>query len=126
MTTRNLIDAIESGNSVDIQSAFEDAMSSRIVERLDAMRQEVSKNMFAASTQSEQVEVSQEGELEEAASSADKVHSDAIHVQHVGGGKYKVHAVGKNFSHGIKAGDHLNDTELDDFQEMGGKIKHVK
>jgi hypothetical protein len=53
-------------------------------------------------------------------------HPDAIHVSDVGGGKYKVHAVGKNFSHGIKVGEHLTDTHLDDFSEMGGKIHHVK
>ena len=56
----------------------------------------------------------------------DDVHPDALHVSDAGGGKYKVHAVGKNFVHGIKAGEHLSDTELDDFSEMGGKIKHMK
>ena len=60
------------------------------------------------------------------AEAADKVHPDAIHVSDAGGGKYKVHAVGKNFSHGVKVGEHLTDTHLDDFSEMGGKIKHVK
>lgn len=59
--------------------------------------------------------------LEEAA-----VHPNAVHVMHVGGGKYKVHAVGSNFAHGIKVGEHLNDTHLDDIQDMGGKIKEVK
>ena len=57
------------------------------------------------------------------------VHPDAIHVQQVkvnGQTKYKVHDVGKNFSHGVKTGEHLSDTELDDFSEMGGKVKHVK
>ena len=54
------------------------------------------------------------------------VHPDAIHISDAGGGKYKVHAVGKNFAHGIKVGEHLTDTHLDDFSEMGGKIKHVK
>lgn len=49
-----------------------------------------------------------------------------IHVSSVGNGKYKVHAVGSEFSHGIKVGEHLTDTHLDDFSEMGGKIKHVK
>lgn len=39
---------------------------------------------------------------------------------------YKVHAVGSKFSSGIKKGEHLSDTELDDFSEMGGKVKHVK
>ena len=34
------------------------------------------------------------------------VHPDAIHVSNAGGGKYKVHAVGKNFSNGIKVGEH--------------------
>lgn len=63
---------------------------------------------------------SEEVELEEAA-----VGDNHLHVSHVGGGKYQVHAVGKNFSDGIKVGEHLSDTELDDFSEMGGKIKHV-
>lgn len=58
-----------------------------------------------------------------------KLHPDALHVKPVKtkeGTRYKVHAVGKNFADGIKVGEHLNDTELDDFSEMGGKIKHVK
>lgn len=54
------------------------------------------------------------------------VHPDAIHVSDAGGGKYKVHAVGKNFAHGVKVGEHLTDTHLDDFSEMGGKVKMVK
>ena len=55
-----------------------------------------------------------------------KVGDSHIHVSPVGGGKYKVHAVGSKFSDGIKVGEHLTDTHLDDFAEMGGKIKHVK
>lgn len=57
------------------------------------------------------------------------VHPDALHVKPVkvqGQTKYKVHAVGKNFSSGIKPGEHLSDSELDDFSEMGGRIKHMK
>jgi hypothetical protein len=57
------------------------------------------------------------------------IHPDALHVKPVtvnGQTKYKVHAVGSNFSDGIKPGEHLSDTELDDFSEMGGKIKHIK
>ena len=67
--------------------------------------------------------VKEEVELEEA------VGDNHLHVQqvkHEGQTKYKVHAVGKNFADGIKVGEHLSDTELDDFSEMGGKIKHVK
>ena len=55
-----------------------------------------------------------------------KVHPNAIHVSDAGAGKYKVHAVGSNHSDRIKVGEHLTDTELDDFSEVGGKIKHVK
>lgn len=51
---------------------------------------------------------------------------DHLHVSSAGGGKYKVHSVGKNLSHGIKKGEHLSDSELDDAAEMGAKIKHVK
>lgn len=57
------------------------------------------------------------------------IHPDALHVKPVtvnGQTKYKVHAVGSNFSDGIKKGEHLSDTELDDFSEMGGKVKHIK
>jgi len=46
MSTRELIDAIESGDSVAIQSSFEAAMASRIADRLDVMRQDVAQNMF--------------------------------------------------------------------------------
>ena len=117
MSTRDLIDAIASGDSVAIQTTFEAAMASRIAERLDTMRRDVAQNMFK--------------EAAEPAKKAAKVGDNHIHVQHVGGGKYKVHAVGKNFAGdhdggGIKVGEHLSDSDLDDFQEVGGKIKHVK
>ena len=57
------------------------------------------------------------------------VHSMALHVKPVsvnGKTKYKVHAVGSELSDGIKVGEHLSDTELDDASEMGAKIKHIK
>lgn len=60
---------------------------------------------------------------------SEEVHPDALHVKPVkmgGQTKYKVHAVGANHSDGIKVGEHLSDSELDDFSEMGGKIKHMK
>lgn len=125
--TRELIDAIETGDSVGIQTAFENAMLSRIGARMDAMRQDVAKDMFNEGKMKPKME-EDDTELEEAADASKpaKVGDNHLHVQHVGGGKYKVHAVGKNFSDGIKAGEHLSDTELDDFSEMGGKVKHVK
>lgn len=58
-----------------------------------------------------------------------KLHPDALHVSPVKSGgqtKYKVHAVGKNLAHGIKVGEHLTDTHLDDAAEMGAKIKQIK
>jgi len=118
MSVHTLIDAIASGDSQATQQAFEAEMMSRVATRMDEKRQEVARNLF---------NVQESSDLDEAAQTANKpVHPDAIHVQHVGGGKYKVHAVGKNFADGVKAGEHLNDSELDDFHEMGGKVKHVK
>lgn len=50
------------------------------------------------------------------------IHPMAIHVSNAGKGKYKVHAVGKHLADGIKVGEHLTDSELDDAAEMGAKI----
>jgi hypothetical protein len=55
-----------------------------------------------------------------------KVHPMALHVKDVGNGKYKVHAVGKHLADGIKVGEHLSDSELDDATEMGAKVKMIK
>lgn len=44
--TRDLINAIEAGDSIGIQTAFETAMANRIADRMDTMRQEVAQNMF--------------------------------------------------------------------------------
>jgi len=55
-----------------------------------------------------------------------KVHPMALHVKDAGKGKYKVHAVGKHLADGIKVGEHLSDSELDDATEMGAKIKMIK
>ena len=57
------------------------------------------------------------------------IHPMGLHVKPVkvgGKTKYHVHAVGKNLGDGIKVGEHLSDTELDDASEMGAKIKHLK
>lgn len=137
MSTRDLIDAIASGDSVAIQQSFETEMASRIAERLDTMRQDVAKNMFKEAAkmkeeddemedEDDEKEMKEEIELVDEEMDQSKVHPNALHVKPVGGGKYKVHAVGKNFADGIKSGEHLSDTELDDFREMGGKVKHVK
>jgi len=68
----------------------------------------------------------EETDIEEAA-----VHPMGLHVKRVPGQMkngqevYKVHAVGSKVS-GIKTGEHLNDTELDDATEAGHKIKMMK
>jgi hypothetical protein len=55
-----------------------------------------------------------------------EMHPMALHVKDAGKGKYKVHAVGSDLSDGIKVGEHLSDSELDDATEMGAKIKMIK
>lgn len=110
MSTRELVEAMIEGDTKMILTSFENAMKERVSEQLETMHQIVARNMFK----------------EAAENKGPKVSSNHIHISDAGNGKYKVHAVGKNFAHGINVGEHLSDTELDDFQEMGGKIKHVK
>ena len=42
----NLIDAIESGDSMAIDTAFNTELSTRISDKLDVMRQDLAQNMF--------------------------------------------------------------------------------
>ena len=46
MSVRDLIDAIDSGNAVKIEDAFNAVMAEKISSRLEDMRAAVSKNMF--------------------------------------------------------------------------------
>lgn len=67
--------------------------------------------------------------LREIVEATKSLHPMALHVKPTmvnGQQKYKVHAVGKDLADGIKHGEHLSDSELDDAHEMGAKIKHVK
>ena len=66
---------------------------------------------------------------------AEEVEEDAIaeamemHVKmEPGGTHYKVHKVGKKLAAhgGIKVGERLSDTEMDDAREMGVRVRHVK
>lgn len=43
---RELVDAIASGDTIDIQSKFNDEMSSRLSTVLDVYKTELAKNMF--------------------------------------------------------------------------------
>jgi hypothetical protein len=48
MSTRDLIDAIETGESSKIETSFNNIMVAKVSERLDAMRNDMSQNMFRA------------------------------------------------------------------------------
>ena len=43
---KNLIDAIESGDSLAIDAAFNSEVANRISDKLDVMRQDLAQNMF--------------------------------------------------------------------------------
>jgi len=53
MTVRDIIDAIESGDSVAVQQSFESEISSRIADRLDVMKTGVAQNMFRSEAAAE-------------------------------------------------------------------------
>jgi hypothetical protein len=55
-----------------------------------------------------------------------EVQDHELHVAPHKDGGYVVKAVGKKFAEGIKVGERLTDTHLDDATEMGAKIKNVK
>jgi len=45
--TMNLINAIQAGDAVELESAFNAAMAEKVAERLETMRADVAQNMFA-------------------------------------------------------------------------------
>ena len=71
-TINNLVDAIADGNALETENAFAAAMADKLGPKLDAMRQDLAKNMFKSSAeevedeQEETVEVDVEVEPEEA------------------------------------------------------------
>ena len=67
--------------------------------------------------------------LKQITKASDKLHPYALHLKPVkdsGGTKYQVHAVGRKLARGIKKGEVLDDTQLDDATEIGAKIEHIK
>ena len=56
MSTRDLIDAIDSGDAVGIETAFNSVMVDKVAEKLDAMRTDISQNMFRTPEQTTEVE----------------------------------------------------------------------
>jgi hypothetical protein len=70
MSTLDLINAIEAGNSVDIEASFNDIMASKVSDRLDTMRADMSQNMFTTPEETEaeldpETEITAEQESEE-------------------------------------------------------------
>ena len=56
-TTRDLVDAIATGDAVGIESSFNAAMAEKISVQLDVKRQEVAQNMFKAAAETTDTEV---------------------------------------------------------------------
>jgi hypothetical protein len=56
MSTRDLIDAIDSGDAVGIETAFNSVMVDKVAEKLDAMRTDMSQNMFRTPEETTEVE----------------------------------------------------------------------
>jgi hypothetical protein len=62
---KNLIDAIASGDSIAIETAFNTEMATRISDRLDDMRIDVAQNMFQTESVNSDEEVAEEPVQEE-------------------------------------------------------------
>lgn len=43
---RSLIDAIDSGNSIEIENSFNSAMAAKVSDKLDSIRKDVAQMMF--------------------------------------------------------------------------------
>lgn len=48
MSTRDIIDAIDAGDSTGVMSAFENAMMARVAVKLDDLRVQTAQSMFKA------------------------------------------------------------------------------
>lgn len=46
MSTRDLIDAIDAGDSTKFETSFNDIMAAKVSDKLDAMRDDMAQNMF--------------------------------------------------------------------------------
>ncbi len=63
MSTKDLIDALADGDATAIETEFNSAMAEKISARLDGMRQDVAKSMFAS-----EAAVEEPAEVEEVSS----------------------------------------------------------
>jgi hypothetical protein len=51
MSTLNLINAIASGDAIEIENAFNSVMAEKVSSRIEDMRVDVAQNMFAGDSQ---------------------------------------------------------------------------
>lgn len=51
---RDLIDAIDSGKSVDIDASFSEVFASKVSDGIDNLRSQISSNLFSSNTQAEE------------------------------------------------------------------------
>ena len=122
MSTRDLIDAIESGNSSAIQQHFQDAIMSRVAERLDTMRIETAKNMFKSSV-NENVDHEY---LEQVLADNDinsKVMGNTVHVDHDDVEKAQELAKAHGYDHQVQGG--LNETWRSVASDFGYDVEQV-
>jgi ATP-dependent phosphoenolpyruvate carboxykinase len=54
MSTRDLIDAIATGEATEVETSFNNIMAAKVSEKLDAMRTDMAQNMFQTASQSEE------------------------------------------------------------------------
>ena len=76
-----IIDAIDSGDSIAIDTAFNKEMAIRVSDRLDAMRQEVAQNMFKTDTVEDLSNEEDAADYEEAAEATEDEVMDLEEVE---------------------------------------------
>jgi hypothetical protein len=56
MSTRDLIDAITSGDATGVESSFNTIMAAKVSDKIDSMRNDVAQNMFTSPAEETDVE----------------------------------------------------------------------
>lgn len=54
MSTRDLIDAIDAGDSTKFETSFNDIMAAKVSDKLDTMRDDMAQSMFKGVPESEE------------------------------------------------------------------------
>ena len=64
MSTRDLIDAIVSGEATEVETSFNNIMAAKVSEKLDAMRTDMAQTMFQTPGEPEEEETEFDTETE--------------------------------------------------------------